>query len=202
MNNIKQMPDPQKDLAFPLMKALEVRRSKRKWTSEPIFDQDLSNLLWAACGISEKKTEKSKQKRTAPSATNCQEIKIYVAKEDGLYLYDEINHQLILTLTEDIRDQIGTQKMMKSAPIGLIFVSDYSKFKIYLAKDEIRKWFVSGTDTGFISQNIYLYCAAARLSTTILGLVNREKLGNIIGLSSNEKVVYTQVIGNVVIEKT
>ena len=192
------MIEPQKELEFPLMKALEVRRSKRKWTSEPISEQNLSNLPWAACGVSETKTKKNKQKRTAPSATNCQEIRIYVAKNDGLYLYDETQHQLILIIAEDIREHIGTQKMMKSAPIGLIFVTDYSKFKIYLAKDDIRKWFVSGTDTGFISQNIYLYCAAAKLSTTIIGLVNREELGQIIGLSSNEKVVYTQIVGNAI----
>ena len=115
---------------------------------------------------------------------------------DGVYLYDEINHQLIQKSEKDIRDQIGTQKMMKSAPIGIIFVSDYSKMKMYISNDESQKWFVSGTDTGFISQNIYLYCALAKLSTTILGLVNREELGDLLGLSDSEKVVYTQVVGN------
>jgi hypothetical protein len=58
------------------------------------------------------------------------------------------------------------------------------------------KWFVSDTDAGFISQNIYLYCAAANVSTAVLGLVDREELGGILGLSPHEKVVYTQVVGN------
>lgn len=79
--------------------------------------------------------------------------------------------------------------------MGLIYVSDYSKLTKYLAKDDHRKWFVSGTDTGFISQNVYLYCAVATLSTAVLGLVSRNKLHEIMGLKEHEKVVYTQVVG-------
>ncbi|MFH2114004.1 MAG: nitroreductase family protein [Spirochaetota bacterium] len=178
------------------MKALENRRTTRKWTDDEVSDQNLSNLLWAACGISVRATKTSKQKRTAPSAANCQEIKLFVALPDGLYVYYEANNNLVLRIDRDIRDKIGTQKMMKSAPVGIIFVSDYLKMKTYLSKDDTIKWFVAGTDAGFISQNIYLYCATANLSTAVLGLVNREELGKILGLSSNEKVVYTQVVGN------
>ena len=196
MDTIKALPEPQKDLPFPLMKALENRRTTRKWTLDPVSEQDLSNLLWAACGISVKATRTVKQKRTVPSAANCQDIRLFVALPEGLYVYDEANHTLVLRMNKDIRDSIGTQKMMKSAPVGIIFVADYSRMKTYLAKDDARKWFVSGTDAGFISQNIYLYCAAANLSTAVLGLVNREELGSILGLSSHEKVVYTQVVGN------
>lgn len=194
LNTIK-LPTPQKYLEFPLMKALAKRRTERKWKDNPLSEQELSNLLWAACGITKEETNKSKSKRTAPSASNSQEIKIYVATKDGLFLYDENNHQMIQVLSEDIRKDIGTQKMMRSAPVGLIYVSDYSKMKSYLAKDDNRKWFVSGTDTGFISQNVYLYCASAKLNTAVIGLVNRDKLHKIMGLKDYEKVVYTQVVG-------
>ena len=196
MNIIKELPKPQKDLPFPLMKALENRRTRRKWQSTPVTDQELSNLLWAACGINAIQTKTNKQKRTAPSATNCQEIKLYIALEYGLFLYNETKHVLELILEKDIRNKIGNQKMMKSAPVGIIYVSDYSKMKTYLAKDENIKWFVSGTDTGFISQNVYLYCASTNLNTAIIGLVNRQELENIMGLYDYEKVVYTQAVGN------
>ena len=193
-NTIK-LPTPQKDLEFPLMKALEKRRSIRKWKNDALSDQELSNLLWAACGITKEETSRSKSRRTAPSASNSQAIKIYVTMKKGLFLYDEKNHQLIQILSKNIIENIGTQKMMHSAPLGLIYVSDFSKMKIYLAKSDNLKWFVSGTDTGFISQNVYLYCATANLSTVVLGLVNREKLHDIMGLKEHEKVVYTQVVG-------
>ncbi len=195
MTNTVKLPLPQKDLQFPLMKALEKRRTIRKWKNEDLSDQELSNILWAGCGITQKQTIRSKSKRTAPSASNSQAIKIYVSTKKGLYLYNEKDHQLIQVLSKNIGVNIGNQKMMQSAPVGLIYVSDYSKMKGYLAKDDNRKWFVSGTDTGFISQNVYLYCTAANLSTVVIGLVNRERLQDIMCLKEHEKVVYTQVIG-------
>jgi SagB-type dehydrogenase family enzyme len=189
------LPAPQKDLDFPLMKALEMRRTRRKWKDLNLSDQEISNLLWAACGITKKETSKSKCKRTAPSACNSQEIKVYVALYNGLFLFDEKNHQLIKILNEDIRNHIGKQKMMRNAPVGLIYVSDYSKLKTFVFNDESIKWFTSSTDTGFISQNVYLYCASVKLSTAILGLVDRDKLHKIMRLNEDEKVVYTQVVG-------
>ena len=195
MTNVIKLPVPQKDLDFSLMEALEKRRSIRKWKNEPLSDQELSNLLWAACGITKEETKRSKSKRTAPSACNSQEIKIYVATKKGLFLYDEKNHQLVQILSKDIRENIGTQKMMRSAPVGLIYVSDYSKMTNFLFRDDDQRWFFSGTDTGFISQNVYLYCAAAKLSTVVLGLVNRDKLHEIMRLKECEKVVCTQVVG-------
>ncbi|MBN1682917.1 nitroreductase family protein [Candidatus Bathyarchaeota archaeon] len=187
---------PQKELDFPLMKALEIRRSKRKWKEEPLSEQDLSNLLWAACGITKEETKRSKSKRTSPSACNSQAIKIYTTTKDGLFLYDEKNHQLVQIFSKDIRDKIGTQKMMHSAPLGLIYVSDYSKMKNFLFKNDEIKWFFSGTDAAFISQNVYLYCTAAKLSTVILGLVNRNELHEVMNLKEQEKIVFTQVVGN------
>jgi SagB-type dehydrogenase family enzyme len=195
MANILKLPKPQKDLDFPIMKALEMRRTKRKWKDSHLSDQEISNLLWAACGITHEETKRSKSRRTAPSACNSQEIKIYIVLYNGVFLYDEKNHQLNQIISEDIRKDIGTQKMIKSAPLGLVYVSDYSKLKTFLFKDDNRKWYTSATDTGFISQNVYLYCASANLSTAILGLVDRDKLHKIMGLNENEKIVYTQVIG-------
>ncbi|MGD9131850.1 MAG: nitroreductase family protein [Candidatus Bathyarchaeota archaeon] len=195
MANTLKLPTPEKDLDFPLMKALGKRRSIRKWKNEPLSDQELSNLLWAACGVTKEETKRSKSKRTSPSACNSQEIRIYVAMKKGLFLYDEKDHQLIQILSKDIRENIGTQKMMRSAPVGLVYVSDYSKMTNFLFRDDDLKWFFSGTDTGFISQNVYLYCAAAKLSTVVLGLVNRDKLHDIMCLKECEKVVCTQVVG-------
>jgi len=195
MTDIIKLTEPQKDLDFPLMKAIEKRRTKRKWKDSNLSEQEISNLLWAACGVTQNETKKSKSRRSAPSACNSQEIKIYIALSTGVYLYDEKNHQLIKILEKDIRENIGKQKMMRSAPVGLIYVSDYSKLKTFQFKKDENKWFTSTADTAFISQNVYLYCAAANLSTAIIGLVDRNKLHKILELTENEKIIYTQVIG-------
>lgn len=192
------LPLPQKELEFPLMKALMMRRTKRRWSNSKISEQELSNILWAACGITMEETQKSKSKRTAPSARNSQCIKVYVALDKGLFQYDEKNHQLIFIKENDIREYLSNQKMMKSAPVGLIYVADYSKLKGYTGTDDNRKLFVAGTETGFVSQNVYLYCASANLSTAIIGLVDRDKLQEIMGLQNYEKVIYTQVIGKTI----
>ena len=198
MQTTIQLPPPQIDLEFPLMKALMQRRSIRKWKDEPLSDQDLSNLLWAACGITLQETNRSKSRRTAPSASNSQVIKVYVTKQDGLFLYEEKHHRLIQIHSKNLMEHIGTQKMMHAAPLGLIYVSDYSKMRSYIGKEEHQKLFVSGTDAGFISENVYLYCTAANLSTVVLGLVNREKLHELMGLQAHEKVIYSQVVGKAV----
>lgn len=193
--NIINLPDPQKDLPFPLMAALGLRRTKRKWLNELLSEQELSNILWSACGINQVETKKSKSKRTVPSARNSKVIRILTATDKGVFIYNEKNHSLIELCSVDVRKYISTQKIMQSAPVGLIYVADYSKLSMYTATDDNRKWFVSGTETGFISQNVYLYCASAKLSTAIIGLVDRSKLHDIIGLKEYEHIVYTQVIG-------
>lgn len=192
---IIKLPEPQKDLSFPLMKAIELRRTKRKWLNESLPEQELSNLLWSACGITMEATKRTKSKRTVPSARNSQVIKVFIATEKGVFLYDEKKHSLIQKLSTDIRKYISTQKMMQSAPLGLIYVADYSKLSMYTATDNDRKWFVSGTETGFISQNIYLYCASAKLNTAIIGLVDRNKLHSMMELGDCENIVYTQTVG-------
>ena len=197
MSNIVALPEPQKDLDFPLMKALENRHTTRKWKESALSEQELSNLLWAACGITKSKYGKVKSKRTAPSACNSQEIRVYTILDQGVYLYNEENHHLIQIVTKDIREHIGTQKMMKSAPMGLVFVADLSRMTSpFLRKAEAQR-FSAWVDTGYISQNVYLYCAASNLGTAVLSLVNREKLHKLMCLKEHEKIVLTQVVGHI-----
>jgi len=193
--NIK-LPTPERELDFPLMKALEQRRSIRKWKHTSLTNQEISNLLWAACGITKQKYGKVKNKRTAPSACNSQEIRVYAIMRKGVFLYSEETHELINILSKDIRENIGTQKMMKSAPFGLVFVADLSRMKSPFLRTEEAKRFSAWVDTGFISQNVYLYAAASNLGTVVLSLVNRDKLHKLMRLKEHEKIVLTQVVGH------
>lgn len=193
--NIK-LPEPQKELVFPLMRALENRRSLRKWKDTPLSEQELSNLLWAACGVTKEKYGKVKSKRTAPSACNSQEIRVYVLLASGAYLYSEENHELVEILKKDIREHIGTQKMMKSAPMGLVYVADLSRMTSPFVRSEEAKRFSAWVDTGYVSQNVYLYCAASNLATVALTLIDRKKLRTLMDLEEREKIVLTQVVGH------
>lgn len=192
-----QLPQPNLDMSYPLMHALQERRTIRKWQSSPVSMQDLSNLLWAACGITQEAKGKTKAKRTVPSACNSQEIKVYVLKEDGVFLYEEYEHVLIEVSDEDIRSILGKQKMMQNAPLGLVLVADLSRFTSPYVKNLKAQEFTAWVDTGYVSQNIYLYCTAANLGTTALFLIDRNKLEVRMQLGPHEKIVMTHAVGYV-----
>ncbi len=195
MKEIVKLPTPQTELTYPLMQALAQRRSIRRWDEKPISLQDVSNLLWAACGITKAAKGKAKSKRTAPSACNAQEIRVYVLLPEGVYKYDENAHMLVQVHGEDKRGHLGTQKMMKIAPMGLVYVADLSRMTgPYLRSDEAKR-LSAWVDTGFVSQNVYLYCTAAGIGSVALLLINRDELGKALRLQEHEKIVMTQAVG-------
>lgn len=182
------LPAPQLNIGKPLMEVLNARKSSRAFSTEKLPDQMLSNLLWAANGIN----RPEEGKRTAPSAVNWQEIDIYVSLADGLYLYDAKAQALIRILGEDIRAITGTQAFVKDAPVNLVYVADFSKITRAAESDKI---FYSATDTGFISQNVYLFCASEGLATVVRGLVDRTALAAAMKLLPAQRVILAQSVG-------
>ncbi|MBN1154589.1 SagB/ThcOx family dehydrogenase [candidate division KSB1 bacterium] len=183
-----KLPEPQMDIGRPLMQVLKDRSSSRSFSSEKLPDQLLSNVLWAASGINRPESGK----RTAPSAMNRQEIDIYVATADGLFLYDASAHALQKIFAEDIRAVTGKQDFVKDAPLNLIYVADWSKMG---QGEHEQNIFYSAADTGFISQNVYLYCASEGLATVVRGYVDKPALEKAMKLRPDQKVVLAQTVG-------
>jgi SagB-type dehydrogenase family enzyme len=183
-----QLPKPQMDGGKPFMQVLKDRKSSREFSSEKLPLQVLSNLLWAASGIN----RSDSGKRTAPSAANWQEIDIYVAMAEGLYLFDAKSHLLKPVLAEDIRALTGRQPFVKEAPLNLIYVADFSR--IGRGTNE-EKDFFSAADTGFIAQNVYLFCASERLASVVRASIDREALGKTMKLGSDQKITLSQTVG-------
>jgi len=182
------LPPPRTDRGKPLMQCLKARRSSRSFDSRPLSDQVLSDLLWAAFGINRPESGK----RTAPSAVNWQEIDIYVATASGLYLYEPREHALRLILEEDIRALAGVQRFTQRAPVDLIYVADFSRMGGASDEDKV---FYSAADTGFISQNVYLFCASEGLNTVVVGMVEREKLAAKMRLRPEQHIILAQPVG-------
>ena len=182
------LPKPQMEGGKPLMQALKERASLREFSTEKLPLQILSDMLWAACGIN----RPDSGKRTAPSARNWQEMDVYVATADGLYLYDPKGHTLKPILSEDIRALTGTQPFVKDVPVNLIYVADYSKIGEASTAD---KEFYSAADTGFISQNVYLHCASEGLATVVRGLIDRYALAKAMRLRPDQKITLAQSVG-------
>ena len=183
------LPKPEKTKGKPLMQALSLRRSTRSFADIEISEQELSNLLWAANGINRPESGG----RTAPSAMGSKEITVYVARRDGLYQYDPDKNSLIQKGDEDIRKSTGKQDFTQNAPVNLIYVADFEKMHSGLSPDD--KDFYAATDTGFVSQNVYLYCASEGLVTVVLNWVDKEKLHARMGLTQKQKIILTQPVG-------
>jgi nitroreductase len=182
------LPGPEKDGGKPLMQALNERRTERSFSSQPLPRQVLSNMLWAAFGIN----RPGSGKRTAPSAVNWQEIDIYVALERGLYLYDARENVLQPVRAGDIRAATGRQGFVKDAPVNLVFVADDSRMGSASQED---KDFYSAADTGFISQNVYLFCASEGLATVVRAMIDREMLAEKMNLRSDQRIILAQTVG-------
>jgi nitroreductase len=172
----------------PLMQLLAKRGSSREFNPEPLPVNILSNMLWAASGINRPESGK----RTAPTASNRQEIDIYVATATGLYFYDAKPNLLKPILAEDIRGLTGTQAFVKEAAVNLIFVADYSRMSS--SPDEVKTMY-AGAATGFISENVYLYCASEGLSTVVRASIDRSALAKVMGLRTDQRIILSQSVG-------
>lgn len=183
-----QLPPPRLDRGLPLMRALQERRTIREYSPKPLPLLVLSELLWAGCGVNRPESGH----RTAPTAMNSQEIDIYVATAEALYLYEAKSHQLKPILAEDIRLQTGGQDFVKQAPLALIFVADLSR--MVKAEPSQRERY-AGIDTGYVSQNIYLYCAAEGLATVVHEVTDRKILAEKMRLRPDQRIVLAQSVG-------
>jgi nitroreductase len=184
-----KLPKPDMTGGKPLMQALKLRSTARSFSNKMLTDQQLSDLLWAAFGIN----RPDSGKRTAPSAVNWQEIDIYVALKSGLFIYDAAKHELTPVMAKDIRAKTGMQGAAAEAPVNFVYVADQERMKGAPSKDD--RLLYSAADTGFIAQNVYLYCASEGLSTFVRGLVDKPALSIEMNLRKEQKIILAQSIG-------
>lgn len=175
-----KLPAPQIDGGLPLMQALSKRQTSRAFSSKELDPQTLSNLLWAANGFNRS------DKRTAPTASNRQELEIYVTMSSGWYWYDAKNNVLVQKGTTNLRTHTGRQDFVAVAPLNIVIIADTEK-----QSKENYHWI----DAGYISQNIYLFCASEGLATVVRAMVDREDLSKAMNLTDKQVIVVAQTVG-------
>ena len=203
-------PDQVIDLAKPalkptlsLTKALQVRKTIREISDKKLPLQILSNLLWAAGGVNRKKGPFGIAGRTAASASNSQEIDIYVALREGTYLYEPLAHRLELVVPEDLRGLAigrGQASSGASAPVRLIYVADIDKLAHTSGYQEpglrdpdvqLSYYFV---DTGLIAANVYLFTASIGLAAWFHNC-DKPGLSAKLNLRADQRVLFGQTVG-------
>jgi nitroreductase len=181
------LPAPQTQGGKPLMEALQQRRTTREILPYKLPMQVLGNLLWAGFGINRPESGQ----RTAPSAMNSQEVALYVALPEGLYVYEAKPHQLKPVLDKDLRARTSSQAFATNAPVVLVYVAELPRLS---RANPDQRPFYAGIDTGCISQNIYLYCASEGLATVVYEL-DRAPLAAAMNLRPEQRIILAQAIG-------
>lgn len=189
-----KLPPPDMKGGKLLMQCLKDRKTDRSFSTKKLPVEILSNLLWAAWGIN----RPDSGKRTAPSAHNWQEIDVYVAMEESLYRYNAKSHALDPVLKSDLRKNTShllqpSRSSITGAPLQLIYVADFSRMGLTIS-DEDKK-ISSAADAGFISQNVYLYCASAGLATGVRAFFDKDALAENMRLRDKQKIVLVQAVG-------
>jgi len=181
------LPAPQTTGGKPLMQTLKERKSVRDFAPDPISRQTLANLLWAAWGIN-----RDDGRRTAPSASNHQEIDVYVVMAGGAYVYDAKANALQPVVGTDLRKLAGTQEFVATVPLNLVYVADTAKMG---GGDEAGKLAMANADTGFIAQNVYLFCASEGLGAVVRASVDRAALAKALNLRPEQRITLAQSVG-------
>jgi len=196
------LPKPLFERSTTVFEALKTRRTSRTIGAKPIPLQSLSDILWAAQGVNRLDGPFSGPGRTVGSASNAQEIRIYVAMPDGIYFYEPATHQLAPVVAGDSRDLAigaGQGKQGANAPARLIYVVDLDKFKtagfpepgLYDAEIQKSYYYV---DTGLIAENVYLACASLGLAAWFHNC-NKPALTKKLALTLNQRALFGQTIG-------
>ena len=183
----RQLPPPHQDGGMPLMAALKQRHSTREYSNRPLAAQTLSDLLWAAFGINRPSGD-----RTAPYWRHVMVIDVYAAMADGVWLYDPKAHALLPYLKDDIRAATGMQDFVANAPLNLVYVAHGERMSD-ISPEERRLY--ASVDTGFIGQNVYLFCASEGLATVFRGAVDHPKLARAMTLPEQQFVTFAQTVG-------
>jgi SagB-type dehydrogenase family enzyme len=181
------LPAPNTSGGKPLMQALKERKSTREFGPEKLSSQALSNLLWAAAGVN-----RPGGQRTAPSAMNLQEVSVYVVLPEGAFLYDAKANSLVPVAGGDLRKLAGTQEFVAGAPVNLVYVADFAKMERASVDDRLL---YAAAGTGFIGQNVYLFCASEGLATVIRAYVDKPALAKALNLRADQRVMLAQTVG-------
>jgi SagB-type dehydrogenase family enzyme len=185
---LRALPSRSLSGGMPLMSALASRQSLREFAPEPLPDQVLSDLLWAAAGVNRSEVNG----RTAPSAMNAQEVLMYVALPEGLFLYEPPAHALRQVVASDVRRVTGNQDFVDTAPLDLVFVADHARMKLVPAAQRSA---YAHAAAGAMAQNVYLYCASEGLATVIRAWFDRDALAQAMGLEADHQLLLAQTVG-------
>jgi SagB-type dehydrogenase family enzyme len=193
------LPEPKYDSDISVEEAMLNRRSVRDYTGQPLTLQDVSQLLWAAQGITDPSGF-----RAAPSAGATYPLEIYIMVGDiedvdeGIYRYKPQQHELVKVLDGEHREALAgaalNQQFITEAPLSIVITAIYERTTNRYGDRGIRYVHM---EAGHAAQNVYLQAVALNLGTVVVGAFNDEQVANILALPDNEVPLYIMPVGRI-----
>ncbi len=194
-----KLPEPSLEGEMSVEEAIKNRRSRRKYRNEALTLKELSQLLWAAQGI----TGGTEYYRAAPSAGATNPLEIYIVAgnveglADGVYHYNPKDNTLELKIEGDLRESLYNyalrQDCVRDAPIDLIFTAVYERTT---SRYGDRGVMYVHMEVGHAAQNVYLQAESLNLGTVVVGAFNNNGIKELLNLSKEEPL-YIMPVGRV-----
>jgi SagB-type dehydrogenase family enzyme len=202
VQSVVNLPTPITSGQMSVETALQERRSVRTYSNQSLTLTDISQLLWAAQGI----TDSQNNFRTAPSGGHSYPLEVYLVAgsggvnglETGLYHYNPQKHQLEKLSGSDLRSNLSEiadgQPWVKNAPVDIVITGVYQTMFNKYGNNNVSVRFVQ-EEAGHVGQNIYLEATARGLATVALGSYDDAKVKVLLNLPTNESTMYIFPVG-------
>ena len=195
-----KLPSPRYDGEISVEKALKERRSIRSYKDDPLTLSEISQLLWAAQGVTD--TVSGYYLRTAPSAGALYPLELYVMTGNvddlppGIYKYDPFQHELAQTMKEDKRIDLFNaalkQSCIKNAPASILIACVYRRMTNKYGERANRYALI---EVGHAAQNIYLQAFSLKIGAVFIGAFYDEKVKMIMNMPDDEDPLCIMPIG-------
>jgi SagB-type dehydrogenase family enzyme len=184
-----QLPQPSKSGGMALTEALARRRSTRTFTAKALTQAEISQLLWAAQGITDDKGH-----RTAPSASAQYYLHVYLATPDAFYEYIPAGHQLKKLESADLRAKLSTQPSVKAAPFVLLIAGEYERATAKYGADKGPR--VTNLEAGHVAENVLLQSTALGLGAVPVGGIEPKDAQQAASLPAQYVPIYLIPVGH------
>ena len=183
-----KLPAPGYESGLSIEKALLQRRSVRDYKAQPLKISEVSQILWAAQGITDERGL-----RTVPSAGALYPLEVFLVAGNvsglpaGAYRYKPAGHELVKVAGGDRRAELceaaGGQKSVKKSAAVVVFTAIYERSTVKYGDRGIR---YSHIEVGCAAQNVYLQAVSLDVGTVFIGAFDNSRVRQLLDLDDNE----------------
>lgn len=197
-----ELPEPTPDGRLSVERAIATRASRRTFASDPVTLEDVSQLLWAAQGITH--VRNGVRMRAAPSAGATYPLETFLevapdgcaVLEAGLYRYEQANHRLEQTIVTSCHDELTAaalgQDVVRDAPATIALAANVDRTRRQYPAHAERYVHM---EAGHVAENVHLVCASRELDTCPVGAFSDDEIHAVLDLSDELEPLYLLPFG-------